>query len=64
VSRTVVFADLPLSSIKEFRFQVRPYCWVEFKNVSLQSGQKTDVKVVSHSSESVKAGEQNSLQAS
>lgn len=38
---------MPLSSIKEFRLQVRPYDWVEFKNVSLQSGQKTDVKVVS-----------------
>jgi hypothetical protein len=42
-----VFHDLPLSSIKEFRLQVRPYYWVEFQNVSLQSGQKTDVKVVS-----------------
>ena len=38
-----VFQDLPLSSIKELRLQVRPYDWVEFKNVSLQSGQKTDV---------------------
>jgi hypothetical protein len=42
-----VFQDLPLSSIKEFRLQVRPYDWVEFKNVSLKPGQKTDVKVVS-----------------
>jgi hypothetical protein len=42
-----VFQNLPLSSIKEFQFQVRPYYWVEFKNVSLQSGQKTEVQVVS-----------------
>ncbi len=42
-----VFDDLPLSSTKEFRFQVRPYCWVEFKNVSLQSGQNTNVQIVS-----------------
>jgi hypothetical protein len=44
---TAVFRDLPLSSIKEFRFQVRPYHWVEFKNVALQSGRKTNVEVVS-----------------
>ena len=37
----------PSSSIKEFRFQVRPYHWVEFQNISLQPGQKTDVQVVS-----------------
>ena len=38
---------LPLSSIKECRFQVCPYDWVEFKNVSVRPGQKTDVKVLS-----------------
>ena len=43
---TVVF-DLPLSAVKEFRFKVRPYYWVEFKNVSFQPGQNTAVKVVS-----------------
>ena len=32
--RTIIY-DLPLSSIKEFRFQVSPYEWVEFGNVSL-----------------------------
>ena len=32
---TAIFQDLPLSSIKEFRFQVRPYNWVEFKNARL-----------------------------
>ncbi len=44
---TAVFRNLRLSSIKEFRLQVRPYHWIEFKNISLQSGQKTDVTVVS-----------------
>jgi hypothetical protein len=44
---SAVFYNLPLSSIKELRFQVRPYCWVEFQNVSLRAGQNTDVKVVS-----------------
>ena len=44
---TAVFSGLPLSSIKEFQFQVRPYDWVEFKNVSLQPGRATIVRVVS-----------------
>jgi len=42
-----VFHNLPLSSIKEFRLQVRPFYCVEFDNVSLHSGQKTQVTVVS-----------------
>ena len=42
-----VFRNLPLSSIKEFRLQVRPFRCVEFDNISLQSGQKTNVQVVS-----------------
>ena len=41
-----VYADLRLSAIEEFRFQVRPYHWVEFENVSLQPGQKTYVNVI------------------
>ncbi len=32
---TYDFYEMPLSSIKEFRFQVRPYCWAEFKDVQL-----------------------------
>ena len=44
---TPVFHDRSLSSIKEFRLQVRPYYWVEFQGVSLQRGQKTSVQVVS-----------------
>ena len=43
--RTIIY-DLPLSSIKEFRFQVSPYDWVEFRNVSLRPGQKTLVTIM------------------
>lgn len=46
-SGEAVFHNLPLSSIKEFRLQVRPYYCVEFDNISLQPGQKTVVEVVS-----------------
>ena len=31
--------------VKKFLFQTRPYEWVEFKNVSLRPGQKTDVQI-------------------
>jgi beta-lactamase regulating signal transducer with metallopeptidase domain/Leucine-rich repeat (LRR) protein len=36
---------LPLSKIKEFNFQTRPYQWVTFKNVSLKPNFKTDVQI-------------------
>ncbi len=39
------FPDLKLGQIKKFQFQTRPYEWVIFENVSLESGAKTDVKV-------------------
>ena len=42
---TATFANLPLKQIKEFRFQARPFYWVEFCNVAIQPGQKTDVQV-------------------
>jgi hypothetical protein len=42
---TVEFRDMQLKDIKEFQFQVRPYEWVEFKNVSLKPGFKTDVQI-------------------
>jgi RND family efflux transporter MFP subunit len=41
-----VFNGLPLSSVKEFQLQVRPYYWITFRNIALQPGQKTDVQVV------------------
>lgn len=40
-----LFQGLQPSSIKEFRYQVRPFEWVEFKNVSLRPGQETNVEV-------------------
>ncbi|MFH1614635.1 MAG: M56 family metallopeptidase [Planctomycetota bacterium] len=43
---TFIFANLSLNSIKEFQFQIRPYEYVTFKNVSLKPDFKTDVQVV------------------
>jgi len=40
---TTRFARLKPNQVKEFQYQVRPYDWVEFDNVSLQPGKKTDV---------------------
>ena len=42
---TARFYKLPLTQIKEFHFQVRPYRWAEFRNVSLQAGYQTNVEV-------------------
>ncbi len=39
------FENLRLDQIKEFQFQIRPYEWVTFKNVSLKPGNKTDVQI-------------------
>jgi hypothetical protein len=33
------FPELPLEQVKEFQFQVRPYQWVEFRNVVLDPRQ-------------------------
>ncbi len=38
---------LPLEEIDHFEFQTRPYEWVEFKNVSLKPGFKTNVQIIS-----------------
>lgn len=46
-SGVAVFRNLSLSSIKEFRLQVRPFRCVEFDNISLEPGQKTQVTVIS-----------------
>ncbi|MHC5074579.1 MAG: peptidase associated/transthyretin-like domain-containing protein, partial [Planctomycetota bacterium] len=42
-----VFRDIKLENIRVFRFMARPkaYEWVEFKNVSLKPGYKTNVQV-------------------
>ncbi|HIJ52460.1 MAG TPA: hypothetical protein HPP66_04820 [Planctomycetes bacterium] len=42
---TAKFNNISLSDIKQFQFQTRPYEWVEFKEVSLRPGVKTDVQV-------------------
>jgi len=41
----VHFRKLKSKQIRRFEFQTRPYEWVTFKNVSLQPGMKTDVRV-------------------
>jgi beta-lactamase regulating signal transducer with metallopeptidase domain len=43
---TAEFSKIPLKDIKTFRLQKRPYKWIEFRNVSLRPGEKTDVQVV------------------
>ena len=43
---TATFSKLALKDVKTFCLQTRPYKWVEFRNVSLRAGQKTDVQVV------------------
>jgi len=42
--------NMPLSEIREFQFQTRPFEWVTFKNVSLKPGFKTAVQVDAESS--------------
>ncbi|MDH4241749.1 MAG: right-handed parallel beta-helix repeat-containing protein, partial [Phycisphaerae bacterium] len=42
---TATFKNLKLNQIKEFQYQVRPYDWAEFKNVSLKPGVATDVEI-------------------
>ncbi len=44
-SMTYIFNGLTLDEIKEFQFQVRPYEWVEFKNVSVKPNFKTNVQI-------------------
>ncbi len=44
---TADFRGLPPASIQEFRYQVRPFQWVEFKNISLEPGLETNVEAVS-----------------
>src|ERR1035437_2199018 len=42
----VMFPGMALSQLKEFRFQIQPYRWVEFRNVSLRPGSHTPVEVM------------------
>ena len=40
------FAGLPLKQVKEFRFQTRPYNYVQFRHVSLAPGEPTHVEIM------------------
>ena len=40
------FKGFPLSAVKVFRFAVRRYHWIEFRNIALQPGQSTPFEVV------------------
>ena len=40
------FAKLAAKDVKAFRLEWRPYEWIEFRNVSLWPGQKTNVQTV------------------
>lgn len=53
---TYVF-DVPFQRVSRFEYQMRPYHhWVTFENVSLIPGNLTDVKVVTASHNSARAG--------
>ena len=43
---TATFSKALPKDIRKFRLQTRPYQWVEFRNVSLYPGQKTNVQVL------------------
>ncbi|HBG25696.1 MAG: hypothetical protein A2Y10_20545 [Planctomycetes bacterium GWF2_41_51] len=59
---TAKFYNIKLADIAEFQFQTRPYEWIEFKNVSLKPGNKTDVQVIAVDQESNGTGEKEKLQ--
>jgi beta-lactamase regulating signal transducer with metallopeptidase domain/nitrous oxidase accessory protein NosD len=42
---TATFKNLKLNQIREFQYQVRPYDWATFENVSVKPGVKTDVQI-------------------
>ena len=41
---TTKFFNVKPEQIQKYQLQFRPYQWVEFKNVSLRPGHKTDVE--------------------
>ena len=45
-AQNATFRGLPLEDVARFEFQVRPYAWAEFRNVSLEPGRQTRVEVV------------------
>ncbi len=42
---TAQFKGISPADVKEFRFQSRPYEWIEFHNVSLKPGHRTQVEI-------------------
>jgi beta-lactamase regulating signal transducer with metallopeptidase domain len=60
---TAEFKDLNLNQVKEFQFRVRPYQQVEFKNVSLKPGLKTDVKIETYKPQNKTGQEQSKAMA-
>ena len=46
ITGSLVFPGMELAQLKELRFQVQRYLWVEFRNVSLQPGVRTQVEVL------------------
>ncbi len=57
------FHNLTLNQIKEFQYQVRPYDWAEFKNVSLKPGLKTEVDMCVELADKQGGPAQKSLQS-
>jgi serine/threonine protein kinase len=51
VSGKVLFPGMVPSQLKELRFQIQPYRWVEFRDVSLEPGSHTHVEVVDSKNE-------------
>ena len=63
VTHTTYKFNAQLSQVARFEFQTRPYEWIEFKNVSLVPGQKTDVEISTASQMSGKAEKQTVLKS-
>jgi len=42
---------MAIPQLKELRFQIQPYQWVEIRNVSLEPGNHTQVEVVAAKSD-------------
>ncbi len=55
------FPNLPLKQVRQIRFQVRPYQWVEFRNVALKAAEH-DEGVSSEKSSSTTSEESDSSQ--
>jgi hypothetical protein len=46
ISSRLLFAGLDAAHLKELRFQIQPYVWAEFRNVSLVPDHHTEVQAV------------------